>query len=61
LIYPFLRADCESGPIGFWTNADHLKLDGNETCGTIPAGFVLRFVQAIDFCEPPGAAYDAVT
>jgi M61 glycyl aminopeptidase len=59
LVFPILHADCQSGSIGFWTNADHLALDANETCASVPAGFVLRRVEAVDLLEQPGAAYAA--
>ncbi|MEX2124722.1 MAG: hypothetical protein WD795_12585 [Woeseia sp.] len=57
---PFFRVDCETGSFGFWTNKDHLALDANDSCQSIPPGFVLRYIQGLDVLEQPGNVYRAV-
>jgi len=60
LLSGFFTAECGSGPWGFFTLEDHLALDTNETCQTIPDGFVLRHVQGVDVLKDASQVFDRV-
>lgn len=59
LMQQLMRADC-GGSFGFWTEADHLRLDDKLACQTLRSGAQATHLQGLPLLAQPGPAWAAV-
>lgn len=60
LLQHLVKVACGDGPLGFWRQADHVRLDTGEHCGPLAGQPRVTKVQGYDVLRAPKRAYDAV-
>lgn len=59
VLQPLLRSHCGSGPRGYYTLADRVRLDTGAHCGVLSGGPAIVAVSGFDLFADAGTAYDA--
>ena len=60
LVLHVLHESCDAGSVGFWTEADHLRLDSNDSCEALSHSPLVDAVLGHDLIGDAEAAFDAV-